>query len=261
MYHSTYFSYVQSDLTATFQIIFHRLSRAVPTWLKLRIVPIMEESLPLENQQANEKNVKGQIVHIRKVSQKIAFFDVIDGTGKRITVVVKRWESGDLLTRITRGGEKVHVGDEVYFSGYFEKSGDFSAQNCVVLVLWSSENSNVPFVPIPPENPRSTPGEEPCKYFVNTGACLIKNCRYRHENLRRDLIEKRVEFVKKKIEKRFLFHESEVVSGSQRATVFSQWIVNKFGLEWLKVRTLLYLKGESTVQAHKVFGTKSPRPQ
>ena len=217
--------------------------------------------MPLENQQANEKNVKGQIVHIRKVSQKIAFFDVIDGTGKRITVVVKRWESGDLLTRITRGGEKVHVGDEVYFSGYFEKSGDFSAQNCVVLVLWSSENSNVPFVPIPPENPRSTPGEEPCKYFVNTGACLIKNCRYRHENLRRDLIEKRVEFVKKKIEKRFLFHESEVVSGSQRATVFSQWIVNKFGLEWLKVRTLLYLKGESTVQAHKVFGTKSPRPQ
>jgi len=44
--------------------------------------------------------------------------------------------------------------------------------------------------------------------------------------------------VKEKKEKQLLAHESDIdseaVSSSQRAAVYSNWIVEKFGLDWLK---------------------------
>jgi len=199
-------------------------------------------------------DIDGQAVHIRKVSKNIVFLDLIDQNEKRISVAIKSWESGELLMRMTRGKDKIHVGDKVSISGYFEENGEFSALNYSVIELWAALSPSQPFIPIPPstnsDKTSDSIGEtsqKPCKYFVNSGQCFKANRLFFHDDNKTALLVKRAELVQKKKEKQLLVHEGnfdgEVVSHSQRASVFCKWIVNTYGLDWLKGGIILDIAG------------------
>lgn len=216
--------------------------------------------------------MSGTVVHIRKVSKKLAFFDIEHpehtkniksenkeseiGSLTRTTVVFKSWECGDSLVLATRSKDKIHVGDEVVFRGYFENKDTFSSKRYSIIQLWSLTNPDLVFLPKPPPdsqvNTLKRSGSDPnidlvCKHFLNTGNCLKSSCKYSHPEDKKVLTERRVEFVKNKKEKQLLVHEGDILcdiaSSSQRAKVYAEWIVEKFGLEFLKTGLILDIGG------------------
>eukprot|EP00092_Neocalanus_flemingeri_P015598 GFUD01016886.1.p1 GENE.GFUD01016886.1~~GFUD01016886.1.p1 ORF type:complete len:376 (+),score=90.30 GFUD01016886.1:46-1173(+) len=223
-----------------------------------------------------DSSLSGTVVHIRKISKKILFFDIenqdlaenpcstdhssIHMTStplKRTTVVLKSWECGESIVLATRSKSKIHVGDEVSFKGYFENEDTFSAKTYNIDQLWSLKSPGAVFLPKPPADTptksvkRSSSNdldlEQSCKYFLNTGKCSKSSCKYSHLEDKKVLTEKRVEFIKNKKEKRILVHEGDFVcdiaSSSQRARVYAEWIVEKFGFEFLKTGMILDIGG------------------
>ena len=219
------------------------------------------------------KQVSGQVVHIRQLSKKIVFFDIetkvelenaeVSETAdqvvtRRVTVVLKssQCEEG-LVKKATRSHEKLHVGDEVCFSGFFEEPQTFSASKYEVECYWSVANSGTPFTPKPPEdlkkplkmaeNIDSDKSEGECKFFLNTGRCPKVSCRFSHSE---DLVS-RANHVREKKQRRQRVHETlfegegEMVSNSQRAAVFADWIVTKFGEDRLREGLILDVAGGS----------------
>ena len=181
-------------------------------------------------------SVSGTIVHMRKPSKKLVFFDIeIPPSDLRKTVVVKSWETPEILNRAVKGKDKIHLGDVIEFRGYHESDSVFSAQNYEIRTLWSSMSPELNFIPRPPEQkklPRET--ELLCKHFLNTGRCLTEHCSYKHLRDKEELVEKRLQFVKEKKQRQLLVHENsfdiEVASSSQRARIFSEWIVSGRGV-------------------------------
>ena len=186
----------------------------------------------------NDSEIEGTVIHIRKTSKKIAFFDiepkVTQDDRDRVSVVFKAWESGESIVRAVRGETKIHLGDELSFRGYSETADSFCALQYRILTRWSERCPDRAFQPRPPENNNIRDSDQPCKEFVNTGKCLKTKCCYQHTNDRGKLIERRLEFVKEKRERRLLEHEhdtgAEVAATSQRARVFSEWLVQTYGL-------------------------------
>ena len=186
----------------------------------------------------NDSEIEGTVIHIRKTSKKIAFFDiepkVTQDDRDRVSVVFKAWESGESIVRAVRGETKIHLGDELSFRGYSETADSFCALQYRILTRWSERCPGRAFQPRPPENNNIRNSDRPCKEFVNTGKCLKTKCCYQHTNDRGKLIERRLEFVKEKRERRLLEHEhdtgAEVAATSQRARVFSEWLVQTYSL-------------------------------
>lgn len=134
------------------------------------------------------KHVTGQIVYIRKLSKKIAFFhietlaeskfdeeeeqdedeeenDAEDEEEVRVTVVMKSWVAGPVLERAVRGGVKLHCGDQVKFIGEWEDEVTFSAEEYSMMAAWSVTSPLKPFLPRPPLDtfPLSTEQLQICK--------------------------------------------------------------------------------------------------
>ena len=101
------------------------------------------------------EKINGQIIHKRKLSQKLIFFDIEPNNDKevkqeminnnaminnqpniqneRITIVLKSWDCGeDVFRKATQGNQKIHVGDKVGFTGKFEDLKTFSAKFFIV---------------------------------------------------------------------------------------------------------------------------------
>ena len=194
-------------------------------------------------------SVSGTIVHLRKTSKKLVFFDIEIPPGDlRKTVVVKSWETPEILNRAVKGKEKIHLGDVIEFKGYHESDSVFSALNYEIRSLWSTRCPELSFTPRPPEQkhfPLET--ELLCKHFLNTGRCAVEHCGYKHLRDKGELVEKRLEFVKEKKQRQLLVHENsfniEVANSSQRARIFSEWIVDVFGLENLMSGIVLDIAG------------------
>ena len=222
-----------------------------------------------------DDTVSGVVVHIRKSSKKLAFFDVETGEKeekKRITVVFKTWECKDLLLKAIKGDKKIHVGDNVSFKGYPESETEFCVLEYQILQLWSETNPGVNFIPRPPE--LSVKSEAVCKQFLNTGRCSREKCHFQHLEQQSELIEKRVKFVKEKKERQILVHEGDlekndsIVNKSQRSRIYSEWIVNKYGLEYLKSGLILDIaggRGDLSFELTSKFSLNcvivDPRPQ
>ena len=194
-------------------------------------------------------SVTGNVVHIRKTSKKLAFFDIeVPPSDVRKTVVLKSWETLEILSRAVKGKEKIHLGDEVNYTGYWETDSVFCALNYDLVKLWSEKEPGTSFVPRPPPQ-KNVPSEEKllCKQFLNTGKCSVAHCDFTHLEDRQLLVEKRQQFVQQKKERQILEHENsfnaEVVSNSQRARIFSEWIVEEFGLEHLRTGKVLDIAG------------------
>ena len=189
--------------------------------------------------QMNKDNIQGVVIHIRKTSKKIVFIDIEPSDYKdkeRITIVFKFWECGDVIKEVIRGEKKIHLGDLIQFKGCFENEVNFGCLEYQIISLWSDTNPNIAFVPKPP--PSSGDNQDakklPCKEFINTGQCGKQMCLFYHTEDQKELIESRLDFVKKKKDKRVLVHENnakiEASSNSQRARIFAEWIVNTFTL-------------------------------
>ena len=135
--------------------------------------------------------IAGQVVHRRRCSRKLCFLDVIVD-GARICVVAKSEVAG-VATACgldgVRAAASVRCGDTVRAGGSFEAaaadgaaaSASFLCDGRVeILERWAASNGP-PFVPVPPPPSARAPVAEPCKYFVNTGACVRGGaCRYAH---------------------------------------------------------------------------------
>jgi len=213
-------------------------------------------------------------VHIRKLSKKIAFFDIeqtllgekltnaVDSAQepevlpRRICVVLKTWNCGeDVMEQAVKTGQKIHVGDFVTFSGVYEDEKTFGAKSFEVLRYWASHNPNSVFEAKPPpdhntENKRrkekdSNNKEGVCKYFVNTGQCPKTACKFSH------CVEagQREELVQEVKKRRAQSHEvalggQEGMSGAnRRARVFAEWILTKYGRDYFEEGLILDIGG------------------
>ena len=195
--------------------------------------------------------VEGVVVHIRKSSKKLVFLDICRDE-ERITVLFKSWETESIVEAV-KGDRKIHLGDKVLFKGYFESEGGmFSVREYDILTLWSDTNPGESFVPQPPQKLDGDCSQLPCKEFVNTGQCCKSQCSFLHTGDRAELIQSRVKYVQDKKERQILVHENnfemEAASSSQRARIFAEWIVEKFGLG------RLLLKMDNIVWTHLVSG-------
>eukprot|EP00088_Acartia_fossae_P050720 TRINITY_DN5684_c0_g1_i1.p1 TRINITY_DN5684_c0_g1~~TRINITY_DN5684_c0_g1_i1.p1 ORF type:complete len:372 (+),score=65.54 TRINITY_DN5684_c0_g1_i1:818-1933(+) len=214
--------------------------------------------------------VTGQIVHMRKLSKKIMFVDILassdGGHESRKTAVFKFWTlPPDTWSRCNRGTDKLHVGDIVQFYGLNEVDNAdsmLSAQDYKILSLWRDISDGKPFVPIPPPSgdmPQPHEADhgdsnrastiQPCKFFVNTGKCDTVGCPYRHDTCREVLKANRSCYVKERLEKRVLVHEAEfegsadLSSASKRSEKFAEWIVSTYGEEYLSSGIILDVAG------------------
>ena len=216
------------------------------------------------------------MVHIRKLSKKIAFFDIeqtllgdkpenkiSDGEpetlSQRVCVVLKTWNCGeDVMEQAVKTGQRIHVGDLVAFSGAFEDKKTFSAKSFEVLSYWASHNPNLVFEAKPPSDQDSDMKEKKeheketqknteglCKYFVNTGQCPKTACKFSH-HVEAGQREKMVQEVKRR---RAQAHEEalggqEGMSGAnRRARVFAEWIITKYSKDYFEEGLILDIGG------------------
>jgi len=220
-----------------------------------------------------EVKIEGQVVHIRKLSNKIAFFDVeqtlLDGEPKdpvdsdqepdvlpqRICVVLKTWNCGeDVMEQAVKTGQRIHVGDFVAFSGAFEDEKTFGAKSFEVLSYWASQNPNLVFEAKPPPDGNTDKRTKEngskdkklvCKYFVNTGQCPKSACKFSHHTE----AGQREELVQEVKKRRAQAHEEalggqEGISGAnRRARVFAEWILTKYGRDYFEEGLILDIGG------------------
>ena len=205
--------------------------------------------------------VEGQIVHIRKLSKKLVFFDLepsrealrespeeASKMEERVTVILKLCLCGEeVMVQATKTSRKLHVGDLVRFSGLLEDRRMFNARTFVVEKYWSVLSPGTVFSPRPPEDQWQEEEQEQglCKFYLNTGRCPKVSCKFGHTA---DLA-RRAEAVRDKEERRLLQHEGgsgqgqEVAGGSQRAKVFADWVVSVWGLARLERGLVLDIAG------------------
>jgi hypothetical protein len=248
----------------------------------------------------SDTEIAGTVVHIRKVSRKLVFFDVIvvdeEGGEHRHTVVLKSWIGPDLVDRANRGPDKLHVGDLVRVIGCREKEtecgsgGDFAATDFSVTERWSARHQKESFCPIPPKLATRSDNnihlssavdidnvsEQLCKFFLNSGRCAAaESCRFRHSQKGAAIVRDRLAYVGAKFAARQQRHETEfppdtpVCSAAKRAEVFGRWIVEKFGgADRLRSGIILDVAGgrgdlafELAVKLGLPCWTVDPRPQ
>jgi len=121
-------------------------------------------------------DLRGQILHMRKVSKKLMFID-IEVTGEtnentRESLIFKFWEVPELYDLINRGSDKLHVGDIVTFFGAWDDTA-FSVSQYTIMVPWSSVSEGLAFTPVPPATvsttKRKVSAEALCKFFCKHG--------------------------------------------------------------------------------------------
>ncbi len=188
----------------------------------------------------------GQIVHIRRVSKKLHFFDLLVRTDigeseqRRYTAVVKAWVCGEEeLKRASRGEDKIHCGDKVTFTGTVEDA-EITVTTFRHVKRWANISSGQQFKPIPSQEASKRGAEEGdsgggvCKYWINTGKCPKGgDCKYEHPH--QDSNDMRSAYVADRLEKRRLaqsesdgVHETDLASRHKRATIFADWLCKSF---------------------------------
>ena len=216
-----------------------------------------------------EMKIEGQVVHIRKLSKKIAFFDIektlLDGKTKdtgnsdqeaaRICVVLKTWNCGeDVMERAVKTGRKIHVGDFVAFSGASEDEKTFSAKSFEVTSYWASQNPNLVFEAKPPPDhnrndkkrkEKDNNDKGVCKYFINTGQCPKTTCKFSHhiEAGQREDVVQEVKKRRAQAHEEALGGKEDVSGANRRARVFAEWILTKYGRDYLEEGLILDIGG------------------
>ena len=180
------------------------------------------------------KRLEGQVVYKRNVSKNIVFLDLVGEDKIRIRALCKAEICGqDIVDEIKRGSTKVHLGDVIQVSGSFDDSdGLFHLRESVVhLEKWQEKHPKVAFHPqIPTKSSDSL--EKKDEFYQsgkNTGSCS------KSSQIHPDQTKSKAKGG----------HESgeHLVSRHQRARIFAEWAVQKFGLERLKKGHVLDIAG------------------
>ena len=143
-----------------------------------------------------EHNLSGQVVHIRKVSKRLCFIDLLrrdkdssedaDGdraSGKRCCAILKSWICGDVvMSSALRGESKIHCGDKVVFAGKMDETGHLLVTSYHITNRWKDSRPGEHFSPIPPPTILKNASESPCKFWLNTGNCPKgTDCKFWHQ--------------------------------------------------------------------------------
>ena len=211
-----------------------------------------------------EAKVEGQVVHIRKLSKKIAFFDIeqtknSEASPQRICIVLKTWNCGEeVMEQAVKTSQRIHVGDFVAFSGTSEDEKTFGAKSFEILSYWASHNPNVVFEAKPPpdqydnldfkkkmETEIPNPIEGLCKYFVNTGQCPKTACKFRHrvESGQREELVQEVKKRRAKAHEEALGGQEGISGANRRARIFAEWVLTKYGREYFEDGLILDVGG------------------
>lgn len=99
-----------------------------------------------------EDHVEGQVVHLRRLSRKICFFDLIDESQNRICTVMKMDVVGEMIIQKAQKspGSRIRVGDRVRFKGFWEEKETFNIGGYELLESFSKLNPGKVFQSIPP---------------------------------------------------------------------------------------------------------------
>ncbi|KAK9719007.1 hypothetical protein K7432_005099, partial [Basidiobolus ranarum] len=248
-----------------------------------------------ENKNDQDRYIlEGQIVHSRKLSKKLFFFDL------RVTEENSVYECCKKIECITRYDEvslaevdilwrSFKLGDKVRIFGQFEQLEKvptmehsqylFHAKRIEVTLRWNPE---VPFVPERPvrevtSKKRLTQEEEQpapiekgvCKYWINTGNCQVLNCPYQHPTSPEELSRIRKEWVTERVQTRRKLNISEEDPHSNeqkqshrlRAKHFVDWLIKKYSIEYLNsgegVLDVAGGRGDISFELHTKRGIKA----
>ena len=210
------------------------------------------------NLKERDRNLSGQVVHIRKVSKKLCFIDffchsesssvgdeVERSSGRRCSAILKSWVCGDgVMSSALRGDDKIHCGDHVAFSGKMDNTGNLQVTSYSLIDRWKDRRPGDQFAPIPPPMVHESTSESPCKFWLNTGSCPKgAECKFRHQTAEgQDLSIVRASYVNKRLSSRKdaqlkNAHQSgdcdhtaqdDPSSRHQRAAIFAEWLCTKF---------------------------------
>ena len=115
-------------------------------------------------------SIEGTVLHKRRVSAKLLFFDIEDAQGKRREVLAKN---------VVNCEKAMKVGDRVEIHGEWESAHLFKTGRLpTILQRYSGATA---FVSVPPPSLRGK-SEGSCKYFMSSGKCSNgEQCRFSHE--------------------------------------------------------------------------------
>ena len=99
-----------------------------------------------------EGDVEGQVVHLRRLSRKICFYDLIDDAENRICTVMKMDVVGEVLIQKAQKSpeSRIRVGDKVRFRGHWDDQDTFQIINYELLESFSKLHPGKVFQSIPP---------------------------------------------------------------------------------------------------------------
>ncbi len=186
-----------------------------------------------------EEELEGRVVHIRSVSAKMCFYDVLidDNASLRRTALMKSWVCGtDTLELARKGREeaRIHVGDKVRFEGRKEEGGVFEVVNFAVVASFRKHNPGKTFTSIPPSpapDQEEKKSEKQCKFWISTGRCPRSGqCPYLHQD--GPAKAAKMEFVREKFNRREALQmakeDHDLKSRHRRASVFASWLKEEF---------------------------------
>ena len=183
------------------------------------------------------KSLEGQVVYKRNISKNIVFLDIrlVGDDRTKVRGLCKAEICGqEVLDEIKRGVTKVHLGDLIRVRGSFEDNeGLFHIKESVVLIeKWQEKHPKIAFQPqIPMSSESAEKKDKTCKFWTSNGSCPKgSQCAYNHP-------DKRVSKPKN--------HENDehLVSRHQRARIFAEWVVEKFGHQRLDKGHILDIAG------------------
>ena len=160
-------------------------------------------------------SLEGQVVYKRNISKNIVFLDILlvggDDNRTKVRGLCKAEICGqEVLDEIKRGSTKVHLGDLIQVHGSFDDNeGLFHVKESIVHIeKWGEKHPKVAFQPQFPTSNESTEKKD-----------------------------KRVSKVKNPE------NEEHLVSRHQRARIFAEWVVEKFGHQRLDKGHILDIAG------------------
>lgn len=200
------------------------------------------------------QELRGQVVHRRRMSKKLCFLDVMS-SDVRYCVVAKSEVEG-VATACGLEGVKlatgVRAGDVVRVSGVWEDDVTLVCDGRLAVVDRWNDSHSAPFDPIPPapsaRKAAAAASSLPCKFFVNTGACTSGDaCRYVHDRSGRAAAGARW-VAAKRDERRKLRGQDDLSAhdeskNSARHRVVSEFVLKTFGREALASGPVLDVAG------------------
>ncbi|KAF9994446.1 hypothetical protein BGZ65_009917 [Modicella reniformis] len=240
----------------------------------------------LQQQDPPCRQLIGQIVHARKCYKRLFFLDVRVSEHHKCTVLFRSDDSRDQLSQWLSDAEvaalwrRVRHGDTITIQVFDPSEEEIAKRDHLVYQATDfnhqaatppsrSELDNLKDdVELVSKSVSSVSWEDYCKFWISSHKCLKKDCRKRHPT-GEEYVSVQAMWVKERIQARQERSRisddphamSSKVPHSQRALIFSQWLVKVFGKDYLNsgsgVLDVAGGKGEISLFLTHMFGIRS----